>query len=1041
MSAVNTATKATTLLSSSHSRHVASTTLTQPSIAGPTGPEAITAPPSPAALPPPPDLAIPRPFLFNPKVRAALNVSQTSAVADKVGANLEQCTTVLDSLHLSDDAVNSFLQNASEAAGIVGDIGSRAPLVGVVFAALSAISKRFTASEDTRSGFNGLYMAFITTAQLVQMAENSGSNGSGTTSESRSVYPAEVQQALDSFWRGLYELARLLCEVRGEGYARRLLDDGRRQRQLKDIRQQLEQAKGDLQLSATLAALPVLHSTAEQVGEVRALLTPPHAAIDEAQYAVAIKVAFGRLLGFADVIGSEQGSPLRALGLQDVWVEQDVVPSQDFRADELELLPEHVNLLRASGQLEDEVKEKVEAHARFARKMPTPVLSLLGDAALRRVVLLGHPGMGKSSALRECALQWAAASAEIRRTLPFPILVELKQYKAAKASSRPGLTLLQYLCDGGSVCCSLPEAALTALLRSTRPVLLMLDGLDELFDQRSAVVQDVKTFLNRFDALSLRVVVTSRIIGYERADLDGHNFQHFTLQELKDYQIDWCVERWHAATYTAIEKDTRDARRERLLQAIRHVPSIKALCHNPLLLTMLCIVNRGPELPTRRVRLYEKCVELLLAQWQVDLAYEAYTSTTRDILAFRFVEKQRLLRELAKKMQNPGRGLGLVVQENVLEQVVCGHVMKMDHTHGLKVASMITARAIIQQLRTRHYVISWLGDHSYAFVHRTFLEYFVAAHYKDLWNSDDLTAEQLVQLFRQRSPDNSWREVLILLSGMIASEYIAPCIDVLLTEGLPAAQLAQWMGQFQPSLSSQEIEIQVREAIDEDEWARLSLAGECVEQLQHRMEAAAVVEHLRVLLTTLLRTKRNVQMRALPLLVRLWPGHTGDDTRAALSWVAQEHPHSLPFELAIATLCQRWLDEDTRQLLRDTTVFATFMGDFVSKEQCALLVEHWSEHEDTRPTMERVLLSGCFYDESLLHLVVERWPDARTRKLLSELVGSGCASALSAEQVLWQRWPDEDSRQVLIQAHQQLDKLLWSLTPLTPSKGARDDEA
>ena len=45
-----------------------------------------------------------------------------------------------------------------------------------------------------------------------------------------------------------------------------------------------------------------------------------------------------------------------------------------------------------------------------------------------------------------------------------------------------------------------------------------------------------------------------------------------------------------------------------------------------------------------------------------------------------------------------------------------------------------------------------------------------------------MSGEELVELFRQRGKDPSWTEVLCLLSGMISTKHIAPCLDVLITE-------------------------------------------------------------------------------------------------------------------------------------------------------------------------------------------------------------------------------------------------------------------
>ena len=286
--------------------------------------------------------------------------------------------------------------------------------------------------------------------------------------------------------------------------------------------------------------------------------------------------------------------------------------------------------------------------------------------------------VARSSLLREVAVSWAVAPPAERAALDFPVLVELKRYKAAKASSASRLTLLQYLANGGSINLELDLSSLSQLLTSGRRVLVMLDGLDELFEKREEVVGDIQIFLRRFSLPAVRSVVTSRIVGYKRSDLEGLGFQQYTLQTLTGEQIKDFVERWHQATYTATEKKTRDQRRDRLLAAIEAVDAIALLAENPLLLTMIAIVNRGPELPTRRVQLYHSCAELLISKWQVDLAKEAYAATTKDILAFGSFEKNRLLRELAWQMQDDSKPLGLVVQEEQLEALVCEHVNKID---------------------------------------------------------------------------------------------------------------------------------------------------------------------------------------------------------------------------------------------------------------------------------------------------------------------------------------------------------------------------
>ena len=130
------------------------------------------------------------------------------------------------------------------------------------------------------------------------------------------------------------------------------------------------------------------------------------------------------------------------------------------------------------------------------------------------------------------------------------------------------------------------------------------------------------------------------------------------------------------------------------------------------------------------------------------------------------MRKHRLLCELAWKMQgeaSDGEGgaetgagsdtsvkpLGVVVQQEQLEQVVLKHVRMID---GLVCPPAFVARQVIDQLRKRDGILQWLGGTSYAFVHRSFLEYFCASYYHHKWMADK-KVQQLQHLFRERGQD------------------------------------------------------------------------------------------------------------------------------------------------------------------------------------------------------------------------------------------------------------------------------------------------
>lgn len=126
----------------------------------------------------------------------------------------------------------------------------------------------------------------------------------------------------------------------------------------------------------------------------------------------------------------------------------------------------------------------------------------------------------------------------------------------------------------------------------------LFDGIDEVFDPalRDEVATDIHRFTN--DYPQVRVIATSRWLGYKVRRLRDAGFQHFMLQDLEDNQIEDFIQRWHELTFP-VDAD-KERKRDRLQKAIRESKSIRELAGNPLLLTMMAILNRHQELPRDR---------------------------------------------------------------------------------------------------------------------------------------------------------------------------------------------------------------------------------------------------------------------------------------------------------------------------------------------------------------------------------------------------------------------------------------------------------
>jgi predicted NACHT family NTPase len=306
----------------------------------------------------------------------------------------------------------------------------------------------------------------------------------------------------------------------------------------------------------------------------------------------------------------------------------------------------------------------------------------------------------------------------------------------------------------------------------------LFDGIDEIFDPalRDEVVTDIHRFSN--DYAQVQVIITSRWLGYKAQRLRDAGFRHFMLQDLEIEQIEDFIERWHELTFT--DQADKVRKWERLQRAIQDSKSIRELAGNPLLLTMMAILNRNQELPRDRPELYNQASRVLLHQWDVE---RVLTEDARiDPKTFDYRNKQAMLRKVAYRMQSSEQGLaGNLISESALrEEIVLYLQQETDFDKPKEIAVVL-----IHQLRTRNFILCYLGADSYGFVHRTFLEYFCAWEF--VWQFKETrelkTIKELIdETFKKHWQDESWHEVLRLICGMIEPKFVAEVIDFLLEQ-------------------------------------------------------------------------------------------------------------------------------------------------------------------------------------------------------------------------------------------------------------------
>ncbi|WP_381797509.1 NACHT domain-containing protein [Streptomyces niveus] len=511
-------------------------------------------------------------------------------------------------------------------------------------------------------------------------------------------------------------------------------------------------------------------------------ITPEEAQAAVEAYAGRIRVSYGRLdLEVLTPLSEQNEHPV--VELREVfvtpWVRADP-PQVELPRELMKRLLEQGELVEGGdlppGTDSDRLHRVREG---YRQRPPADVLEVVADPQVKRVVLLGDPGAGKSTLARYLALALTGPGpqgplAALKGWLP--LVVELRLYADERWRERTFEDFLEHLhvTEGMSV----PAAVLQDRLHSGK-ALVVFDGLDELFDPRvrAETARRIAAFAARYP--ETRVVVTSRVIGYQRATLDGADFKHHMLQDLTEQQVAEFAGLWYANACPSDETKATELVR-RVTDAVSHSRPVRELAGNPLLLTILAIIGRRQTLPRDRQGVYRHAVTVLVAHLDQDVKHlkgQPGSEVWEDLDP---EELHDLLRLLARSMQNGSSGIaGNHIHVRELEDVLCGYLRDYE-LPPLKAKA--AARAMVERLRTRNFILSRYGGEVYGFVHRAFLEYLAAADIAHRYKEDrEWSPDVLIdQVFKAHAADPSWHEVLLLVIGQLSDRDAGPAIDCLL---------------------------------------------------------------------------------------------------------------------------------------------------------------------------------------------------------------------------------------------------------------------
>lgn len=301
----------------------------------------------------------------------------------------------------------------------------------------------------------------------------------------------------------------------------------------------------------------------------------------------------------------------------------------------------------------------------YTQKPPQPVLDAI--ARHKYTVILGDPGSGKSTLARYVLLSLINPTEKGDLQIAFdnhlPLLVELREYVGYKAENRLETFLKFFDYRGKNQGWGLTETGLEEYLNQKGQSVIIFDGLDEIFNSRDReeVMRQIVGFTIQHP--QVKVIVTSRIVGYDETILKNADFTHFTLQDLEKEQVETFIERWYGIALSD-QLDEAEKRRNKVMTAYQESASIRLLAGNPMLLTIMAIIGKHQELPRERCELYEHAASVLMQHWDVKKQLQ---DENIDPYLIREKQKKDLLRRLAYRMQKGAGGLAgnYISEENI----------------------------------------------------------------------------------------------------------------------------------------------------------------------------------------------------------------------------------------------------------------------------------------------------------------------------------------------------------------------------------------
>lgn len=411
------------------------------------------------------------------------------------------------------------------------------------------------------------------------------------------------------------------------------------------------------------------------------------------------------------------------------------------------------NALRQFGSVtEMETAFRDARHRRLRQQDSKTQAGIAVANATQFLMVLGAPGAGKSTFLRKMGLEALKGNRGSYEHRCIPVFLELKQLVD------PKVNLAQRLVSAFETC-GFPNAqAFTREAVEQGKLLILLDGLDEVpSDNLNRVIQAIQRFVDRYP--KNRYIASCRIAAYRS------KFERFTdvgMAEFDDAQIQQFIRNWFRSP-----EDQRANTAEKCWELLQEPnrKGAKELAHTPLLLTFLCLsYDRSLTFPNNRAVLYQKALRILLEEWaaekRLDNQRKIYEGLSVDL-------EELLLAEIAATAFFEDRLF--FSQKELVEQI------KTFLANNLNAPKLLDGEAVLNAIVVQQGILVERAEDVYSFSHLTLQEYLTAQYVEK-------NPSRLPQVVSRYLTDESWREVFLLIAGLMTGEQGADSLLLLMEE-------------------------------------------------------------------------------------------------------------------------------------------------------------------------------------------------------------------------------------------------------------------